>query len=263
MGTKHVIMGIARIGYAAKCVVYCILGMLTLYVAFTAANTEQVSKKSVFQEILNSPFGSISLTAIIAGFSCYVVWRFVQGITNPDDLDMSKVKDVLIRLFYFFSAIAYTSATYVAFKVLMGSPDDQQDKKQQVGDSIMQETWGVLLVGSISIAVVVFAFTQFKHAIKGDFMDKLVNDMSHTQQKIANLCGRIGFTGRGIVYLLVGGFFMNASLTQNSEKAGGLSKALSTLLVQPFGPWMVGAVSVGLIGFGIFCGFEGRYRKTN
>ncbi|GAA0852088.1 DUF1206 domain-containing protein [Aliiglaciecola litoralis] len=263
MNKKNVIRIIARIGYAAKCIVYCILGILTIYVAFSAASTEQVSKKSVFQEILTSPFGSVSLSAVILGFGCYVIWRLAQGMTNPDHLDMLKVKDVLMRIFYFFSAIAYASAAYIAFTVLTGDSEGQSDKKQQLGSSIMQETWGLALAAAIGIVIIVFAIIQFKHTFKGDFMDKFVSGMSQFEGQLANFLGRAGFAGRGIVYLMVGGFLISSSLTQNYEKAGGLTKAIDTLITQPFGPWLVGLIGLGLISFGVFCGFEGRYRKTS
>jgi hypothetical protein len=261
MDTRYAIKMIARVGYAAKCVVYCILGVLTIYTAFSAARADEVSKKSVFQEILSVPFGTLSLTAITIGLACYVTWRVVQGITNPGNLDMNEPKEVLMRIFYFFSAIAYGLATYVAMKVLMGSSDNSQ--QQQVSDNILQETWGALLVGTISLAIIVFAFIQLKHAMKVDFMDKFVASMSRRQRKLAEWSGRLGFACRGVIYLIVGGFFVNASITQNSEKAGGLAEALKTLIVQPFGPWLVAAVGIGLIGFGVFCGLEGRYRKTD
>lgn len=263
MDITFVIKVIARIGYSAKCIVYCILGVLTLFVAFNSTKAEEVTKKSVFQEILYTPFGSVSLTAVTVGFACYVAWRLAQGITNPGDLDMSKPRDILMRLFYFFSAIAYGSATYVSLKVLMSLQDDAKQQQQQVGDSILQTTWGALLVGAISVAVILFSLIQFKHVIKTDFMDKFVNAMPQLQKRIVVWSGRLGFACRGVLYLMVGAFFMNASIAQKSEKAGGLPEALSTLLVQPFGPWMVCALGIGLIGFGVFCGFEGRYRKTD
>lgn len=253
---------VARIGYSAKCLVYGVLGLLTFYVAFSAASAEQVTKKSVYQEILYSPFGSISLSAVVIGLACYVVWRFVQAVSNTDKLKMDNVKDIYMRIFYFFSAIAYTFATYAAVKVLLGSPDDDDEKKQQIGNSILQEDWGIVLVGAIGCLILVFSVVQFKHALKADFMDKFVSDVSSTETTLIKLVGRIGFAGRGIVYAMAGGFFIHAAATQDSDKAGGLAKALVTLLQQPFGPWMVGLVGCGMVGFGLFCGFEGRYRKT-
>lgn len=254
---------IARVGYAAKCIVYSILGILTLFVAFSATSAEEVTKKSVFKEILSSPFGSISLTAVSVGFTCYVLWRLSQFLINPGGLDMSKPKDILLRGFYLFSAFAYGSATYVAVKVLIALSASSQQQKQQVGNSILQETWGAILVGALSLAVMLFAFIQFKHVIKVDFKDKFVNSMPSLQNKLSVWSGRLGFACRGVLYLMIGGFFMNASITQKSEKAGGLPEALSTLLVQPFGPWMVGALGIGLCSFGIFCGVEARYRKID
>lgn len=253
---------VARIGYSAKCLIYGVMGILIFYVAFSAANAENVSKKSVFQEILYSPFGSISLSAVVIGLACYVVWRFVQSVANPDKLKMDNFKDIMMRFFYFFSAVAYGFATYAAVKVLLGSPDDDGNKKQQIGNSIMQENWGIALVGAVGCVILVFAVIQFKHALKADFMDKFVSNISQAECHLIKLVGRIGFAGRGIVYTMAGGFFIHAAATQDPDKAGGLAKALSTLLQQPFGPWMVGLVGCGMIGFALFCGFEGRYRKT-
>ncbi|WP_040523492.1 DUF1206 domain-containing protein [Aliiglaciecola lipolytica] len=266
MKSSHlkIINTIARVGYSAKCVVYCILGGLILFAAFRTATTDEVSKETVFREILTSPFGSISLTIMIIGLSCYIIWRLVQGITNPDNLDITKPNEVILRVFYFGSAIVYTSVTYAAVKVLLGRSDNSssQDSKQ-MSSSILQEEWGVVLIGIISLIIMLFALIQFKHTIKGDFMDKFVNSMPGTKKHLANGFGRAGFAGRGVIYFMVGGFFMHAAMTYDSNKAGGMSEALQTLLEQPFGPYLVALVGVGMFSFGVFCGFEGRYRKTS
>jgi hypothetical protein len=37
--------------------------------------------------------------------------------------------------------------------------------------------------------------------------------------------------------------------------------ALARLHHQPFGPWIVGLVAVGLLTFAVYSFFEGRYRR--
>jgi hypothetical protein len=32
---------------------------------------------------------------------------------------------------------------------------------------------------------------------------------------------------------------------------------------QPFGPWLLGIVAIGLIAYGVFMGFMARYRRFN
>jgi len=259
---KQWIVLVARIGYSAKAIIYGILGLLIVYAAYTASAVSSVSKKSVFQEILSTPFGTVSLSAVIIGIICYVVWRFVQGVTNPSDLDMSKPSKIMQRVFYFFSGVAYSAAAYAATKVLMGSSDNSENTKKQVGESILQETWGVILIAAIGVAVFVFAVIQFKHAYKQDFMDKFVSSVSATERNLIKQVGRGGYIARGVVYTIVAGFIGYAAYTSNVNEAGGLGKALQTLMEQPFGPWLAGAVGVGMICFSVFCGFEGRYRKV-
>ena len=227
---------VARIGYSAKCVVYLALGTLIVYSAFTAFTAKDISKKTVFQEILTSPFGSISLSAIIIGLTCYVVWRLVQGVTNPDNLDMKKPSELLLRVFYFGSALLYTSVSYAAVKVLLGLLDSSEQQKEQVTRSILQETWGAVLVGVVSLIIMGFAVIQIKHAFKGDFMDKFVYSMKGISLTLARSFGRAGFAARGVLYFMVGSFYMHAAWTYSSENAGGMSKAITTLLQQPFGP---------------------------
>lgn len=240
---KDWIVYVARAGYSAKCVVYCVLGILIVYSAFTLRGASNVSKKSVYQEILSTPFGSISLSLVAVGLACYVVWRLIQGVLNPDDLDMSSPKEVILRVFYFLSAVAYGSATYVAVDVLIGLSGGQGSSKEQMGNSIMQETWGVFAAGALGLLVIAFAFIQFKHAYKRDFMDKFVlNEMSSSEKQHAKNAGTLGYAARGVIYTMVGGFIIHAAFMSDADKAGGLSKALSTLIQQPFGPWLLGCL---------------------
>lgn len=260
---KRYVTIIARIGYSAKCVVYSILGFLTIYAVFFAGNTQNVSKKAVFQEILQSPFGQFSLASVVIGFACYVVWRSVQAITNPDDLDMSKPSDALLRAFYWGSAFLYSMATYAALKVLLRESSSSEQSKESTLVFLLNSAWGTALVVALGLVVISFGVIQFKHAVKADFMDKFVPDMSGKFVKLAKTSGRFGFAGRGVLYSLIGGFFLFAAHQSDPSEVGGMGKAISTLLQLPFGPYLASALGAGMIAFGIFCGLEGRYRQTH
>ena len=168
-----------------------------------------------------------------------------------------------MRIFYLFSALAYTSIAYAAFKVLAGIASSSNDSAASNGSWLMQNQWGVYLFAAIGVIVLLFALIQFSHAIRRDFMDKFVNDMPSQTKQLIQHVGRLGFAARGVVYSLVGIFILHAAYTTDPDKAGGLDKAAQTVMQQPFGPWLLALLGLGLIGFGTFCGFEGRYRKTS
>jgi hypothetical protein len=52
-----------------------------------------------------------------------------------------------------------------------------------------------------------------------------------------------------------------AAAKVDPEEAGGLDAAISALIALPAGPWLVGAVGVGLIGYGLFCFFRARFAR--
>jgi hypothetical protein len=70
--------------------------------------------------------------------------------------------------------------------------------------------------------------------------------------KLATWVGRIGMAARGVVFVMLGFFVLQAALHVDPKQAKGLDGALATLAAQPFGPWLLGAVALGLVAFGAY-----------
>ncbi len=66
---------------------------------------------------------------------------------------------------------------------------------------------------------------------------------------------------RGVVFGIVGGFLLLAALRTSPGEARGVGGALKALQQQPFGPWLLGVVALGLIAYGIFELVKARYRR--
>lgn len=259
---KNVITYIARAGYCAKSVVYSLLGGMIVYAALYAGSVESISKKDIFQKINSSMFGSTLLFLVLVGLVCYVIWRLLQFILNPEDLDKHKPIDLITRVFYFISSLLYASVAYTAFKVLYNNTEQSQSS-QTLTAELLQQPLGVYLIAGVGATIVVFSGIQLKHAIKQDFMSKFDrSQLSNKQRRAIHLSGRVGFTGRAIVYVIIGGFITIAAIEHDPSQAGGLSDALMVILNKPFGPYLLAAMGICMFAFGIFCGFEGRYRVT-
>ncbi|AXR04927.1 DUF1206 domain-containing protein [Salinimonas sediminis] len=260
----HLRAALAFGGYAAKTVVYCLLGLLIIGTAIGTFQAKTPSQKSVFVSIVQQPFGQILLGAVIIGMACYVLWRLTQAFFNADNLDSHSAKDIVMRIFYFVSAVIYGFGTYLAIKVFQGvRSSGSGSNSQQMSSNLMQETWGVWVVGICGALIIAFSFIQFKHAIKADFMDKFDRyAMSYRVDVIARLVGRCGFFARGIVYVLVGSFFTHAALTIDPQQAGGLQEALQTIMQQTYGQYGLAVVGAGFFTFGLFCALESWYHRT-
>jgi hypothetical protein len=59
----------------------------------------------------------------------------------------------------------------------------------------------------------------------------------------------------------MGAFLVQAAVQTEPDKALGLGGALQTLTRQPFGPYVLGVVAIGLVAYGAFMFIMARYRK--
>jgi hypothetical protein len=59
----------------------------------------------------------------------------------------------------------------------------------------------------------------------------------------------------------MGYFLLQAALRSDPGEARGLDGALRALQQQSYGPWLLGLVALGLIGYGIYQLVEARYRR--
>lgn len=69
-----------------------------------------------------------------------------------------------------------------------------------------------------------------------------------------------GLTARGIIFMIVGGFFVYAAFTVSPERAASAGDALNWLRGLPFGAVLYFIVAVGLASFGFYNLIQARYR---
>jgi len=103
---------------------------------------------------------------------------------------------------------------------------------------------------------------QFVVAYRASFARKLREDtMGHQQQQLVTVAGRLGYCARGVVFGLIGTFLVVAGVQSRPDQARGLGGALASLAGQPFGPWLLALVAVGLVGYGVYMLLAARYRR--
>jgi hypothetical protein len=66
---------------------------------------------------------------------------------------------------------------------------------------------------------------------------------------------------RGIVFCVSGFFLIQAARQSDASEARGLGEALQVLAQQPYGPWILGIVALGLVAYGIYMVLQARYRR--
>lgn len=86
---------LARTGYAARGVVYILLGSLAPTSAFVGG--EAMDSSSAMSSLLQLPFGRILLALIAAGLGGHILWRLAQGFLDADNVG-TDAKAIVRRL---------------------------------------------------------------------------------------------------------------------------------------------------------------------
>jgi hypothetical protein len=251
---------LARFGYAAKGVVYIVVGVLATAAAFGKGG-DLTDTRGAMRTIELQPFGKIILSVVAAGLGAYVLWRWVQAAADADGKG-SDAKGLAIRTGYFFSGLVYAGLAFSAVRIVVdASGDDRGNTIQRWSGLFMSLPFGYLFVGFVGLCVVLFGLYQIYKGYKAKFMKRIkLNEMSR-RERWTLLSGRFGYAARGVVFCVVGSFLMQSAYHYNPSEAKGLDGVLQTLPRQTFGTLLLAVIAVGLIAYGLFALIEARYRR--
>lgn len=253
---------LARFGYAAKGVVYFVVGLLAAQAALGVGG--QITDTSgALQAIVTQPFGKFLLTLVTIGLIGYVIWRVVQTILDPEHSgESTDAKQVVQRIGYALSAFAYAGLAFTAIKLILGSGGSGGDATQDWTARFMAQPFGQWLVGLGGLATIAVGLSYLYEAYKAKFQKHFrLSQMSEKERTWAKRLGQFGIAARGIVFGVIGFFLIQAALQSNASEARGLGGALASLAQQPFGSWILALVALGLIAYSIYSLIEARYRQ--
>lgn len=263
-GAKGWIETLARVGYASRGVLYIIIGALAIALAMGSGGSTTGSRGAL-QTIADQPLGTAALIVIALGLAGYAVWRLSEAFANPEHLG-SDAKSVLRRIGYAVRAVIYGGLAVAAARIAFGgssgsSESNQTDSWTARVMELPAGRWMVGVAGAIVIGYGIHRIIQAWRADIGRHM-RLAEMTSDTSRWIIHV-SRFGIAARGVVFVLVGWFFVQAAVQYDPSEAGGVAEALNTLARESYGPWLLGVVALGLIAFGVHSLLEARYRRID
>jgi hypothetical protein len=252
-----------RLGYAAKGVVYAIVGWLAASAALGPGG-RTTGTRGALRSLVNQPFGRILLGFVAIGLSGYVLWRLVQAIMDTENQG-TDAKAIILRLSYAGNGLIYGGLAITAVQIIIGEVDiDNGYGSQDWTALLLAQPFGQWLVGTVGAIVIGVGFYEFYQAYTAKFRRKFnLNDMSDTEKTWATRIGRFGLAARGVVYSIIGFFLIQAAQKSNSNQVRGLEGALDSLARQPYGRWLLGIVAIGLMAYGLYYVVQARYRKID
>lgn len=253
---------LARFGYAAKGVVYGIVGLLAAQAAFGTGG-KTTDTQGALHTIVTQPFGKVLLGLVAIGLFGYVLWQFVQAVKDPENKG-TDAKGILQRIGYAISGIIYAGLAISAVKIILGSGGANSNSTEDWTARLLSQPFGQWLVGTIGAFIIGNGFYQFYKAFTTKLRKELdLHELSNTEQKWVKGISRFGIAARGVVFCVIGFFLIQAARQSDASQAQGLGEALQTLAQQPYGGWILGIVALGLVAYGIYMVMQARYRRIN
>jgi hypothetical protein len=250
---------IAQVGLTAKGIVYCLLGIFAFMAAFRidGQSTNNTDKQGVFSFIEKQTGGQVMLAIIALGLLCYSIWRAIQTFADTEQKG-DNAKGLAARTRYLFSGLIYTSLGVYAIKMLFTGTKSSGDSKQSMAHELLSKPYGEWLAGIGAAIMIGVGIYQAYYGLSEKYRKHVDKAGNTANKKILLTAGKIGYIARGIVWLIVGWLFTKAALHSNAKEAGDTSKAFS-FLEASYGPYLLAAVAVGLICYGLFNFIRVRY----
>ncbi len=253
--------GAARAGFTARGVIYLLVGILALQIAFGTGKRE-ADRGGALAELADQPFGAVLLWALGVGLAGMALWRLSEalfGVTGKDGHTAKKRLPAAARcLFYAF--VAYSVLAFAAGSSGGGSSDQQS---RDATSKVMEMPAGRWLVGVAGAAIVVAGVVIGVQALRRKYHKKLkLGALSPRARRLVDVTGVGGGVARGLVFAAAGAFAVRAAVDYRPDQAKGLDDTLRSFAETPLGPWLLVCVAAGLVLFGVFSFALARWRRV-
>lgn len=252
----------ARVGLTAYGVVHLVVAWIALQIAWSGGG--DASSGGALKTLAEQPFGRTMLWITVVGLVALLLWQLgtaIWGYASQDD-----PKKILKRLSAAGRVVVYGALAYSALRIASGSGGGSgggDSQQEGLTADLLGAPAGRLLVAAIGIAIIAVGVAQIHRGVTDSFTHDLQSGATTGESgRMVLVVGRFGYVAKGIAVGVVGALFGWAALSYDPDKAGGLDDALKTVRDQPFGPYLLTFVALGLAAFGLFCFAWAKYART-
>lgn len=247
----------ARVGYVAKAVLYCTVGVLAFGALF--GNGQSTDSRGAMAKLLSAPFGRTLLAIIAVGLFGYAIWRCVSAVVDAEGRG-NDLKGIALRVSFFLRGLAHLALGYTAARTVFGATRGGDDRGEQATAAAMQMPGGVWILWGVAIGIAAFGLYQLYRAAKSKLSKQLRRGKAEAEVGGWVIAmSRFGIGARGLVFIAIGWLLGRAAAHHDPAQAGGIGDALASLA--QLGRLPYAAIGAGLVAYGLYELLNARYRR--
>lgn len=256
---KPWIEGFARVGFAAKGVLYMTIGGLAAAAALGMGGKANPDSRNALQKLFEAPFGRVLVGVIALGLIGYAAWRVIEGVTNPQGKTGAKgaayrVGSIARGVIHL--VLAGAAASLALWRENSGGGGGRI--REYVGKGLAMPG-GVYVLWAVAAGFLGYGVYQLYKAFKAKLSRQLQLGAVRGRAAIITI-SRFGIAARGIVFGTIAVLLGRAARQHDAREAGGLSESLRELSTE-LGRWPYLAIALGLAAYGVYELINAKYRR--
>jgi hypothetical protein len=260
-GLRRWVRWTGHCGYIAEGVLYLLIGFFALVAAM--GRQQPNGAQGALAKLGETLAGDGLLVVLAAGLAAFVLWQLILAIADPGHrAERRNPRRRLVRLGHLLNGVFHCVFVGDAMWSILGlsRADDERESQIKWTAWIFALPVGRYLVALAGGGIVLFGLWQFYRAMTRDMNKRVDLDGARFRLAVTAL-GIYGLFARGTLFLLVGGYLVNAAWRHDPRFSGGIAGALAGLKQQPYGAWLLGAVAGGLLCYGLYQIAKEPYRN--
>ncbi|MEW9551027.1 DUF1206 domain-containing protein [Nonomuraea sp. NPDC050783] len=245
---------LTRVGLVCRALLYGLIGVLAIQIALGGNGGREADKNGAIGKVASLPFGAVILWIMVVGFAALIIWQASEAIFKAHRLK-DRVEPISRVVVYAFICTALLTM------LLTGHTNSDDERSRDVTAKLLDLPGGPFIVGLIGLGIIALGVYWMRYGIKKQFREHL-KPMPPRASAMMSRLGLAGYLARGLIAALAGVFVVQAAITADPDKAGGIDATLRAFADTPAGPWLLVVVALGLVLFGVYCLGEARWRRT-
>ena len=254
------IVRMARVGRAAKGVIYILIGVLALMAA-VGSGGGATDTRGALAVIGETTAGRALLALLGAGLLAYMLYALISAATNAERRKPGP-KGVALRIGEAGRGLAYGALGVSALRIMMTAKRPDGNGAERWTGRLMDAPLGRWLVLALGAYVIGYALYQFWLAARKDLRKRLhLAEAGPEGATWVLRLARFGIAARGVVFAIIGWLLLQAGMRHDPNQAGGIRDSLATIGSQPYGRILLGIIAAGLVAYGLWELANARYRE--
>ena len=253
---------LARFGIFCKSVVYTVLSSLALLAA-AGMGGRATDSRGAITTISREPYGRVLVAVLVVGLVGLGTWFIVEAMADRDGRRGDWKRHVM-RLAKAVAGLMYGGlAWWAAGLALGGSSGPSSDAlTRSLTARVIALPGGRLLVAIGGVIALAIAFNQARNGWRSLDKSKFALErMCAWLRPWAPRLAFVGYTAQGLVFALMGLFFLQAAVEGEPHEATGFDGALAVIARQPAGMALLGVIALGLLAYAVNAALESRYKR--